>query len=219
MGGYIMTQQLKCSFFVLAVAAACLCFTGCDEEVASTSAVGEDAEEKAIGMKYVELITNKGRIVLELDGRKAPVTSANFLRYLKEKFYDGTIFHRVIPGFMIQGGGFLPGMIKKATYDPIINESKNGLKNTRGTVAMARTNAPDSATCQFFINVVDNHRLNYVSNARPGYAVFGRVVEGMDVVDAISNTRTGQAGSYKDVPVEPIVIESARTIQAPKLCA
>ena len=210
-----MSKQLKFSFFILAVAAACLCFSGCDEEVDSTPAVGEDTEEKAIGMKYVELITSKGRIVLELDGQNAPVTSANFLRYTNEKFYDGTIFHRVIPGFMIQGGGFLPGMMKKPTHKPITNESSNGLKNTRGSIAMARTNMPDSATSQFFINVVDNHRLNYVSDARPGYAVFGKVIEGMDVADAIANTRTGQEGGFKDVPLEPIVIESVRTIKAP----
>lgn len=210
-----MIQQSKCSFLILAVAVAGLCLIGCDEEADVSTAPDKDkTEDKPVGMKYVELVTNKGKIVLEIDGQKAPVTSANFLRYLKENFYDGTIFHRVIPGFMIQGGGFLPGMMKKPAHDPIINESSNGLKNTRGTIAMARTNAPNSATCQFFINVVDNHRLNYVSDARPGYAVFGKVIEGMEVVDEIANVRTGQAGSYRDVPVEPVVIESARAIKS-----
>ena len=138
----------------------------------------------------VEFKTTMGNIVLELDAQAAPVTVKNFLEYVDAGFYNGTIFHRVIPGFMIQGGGLTADMGKKQTRDPIINEANNGLSNTRGTIAMARQNDPDSATCQFFINHVDNRPLDYVNTSRPGYAVFGKVIEGMDTVDAIAMTKS-----------------------------
>ena len=149
--------------------------------------------------------TSLGPIKIELDGDKAPVTVANFLSYVDDKFYDGTVFHRVIPTFMIQGGGFEPGMRQKRTKPAIKNEAPNGLSNARGTIAMARLTDPDSATAQFFINVVDNGGLD-----RPRYCVFGKVVEGMDVVDKIKAVATGRRGSYDDVPVQDVVIQSVR---------
>ncbi len=163
-------------------------------------------------MIMVKLETSKGDIVIELDDKAAPVTAANFLQYVNEGFYDGTIFHRVIPQFMIQGGGFTPDMQEKQTHPSIACESKNGLKNKRGTIAMARTSDPDSATSQFFISHVDNRYLDYVDYRNPGYAVFGKVVEGMDVVDSIAAVRTAQKGPYDDVPVEPVVIKSAKVV-------
>lgn len=158
----------------------------------------------------VKLNTNKGTITLELDAAKAPITVANFIQYCKDGFYNGTIFHRVIDGFMIQGGGMEPGMKQKATRDQIKNEADNGLKNTRGTIAMARTPDPHSASAQFFINVKDNDFLNFRS-ATPdgwGYCVFGKVVDGMDVVDTIKGVKTGNSGYHQDVPVEDIIVES-----------
>ncbi|UCE89160.1 MAG: peptidylprolyl isomerase [Pseudomonadota bacterium] len=157
----------------------------------------------------IKMQTSKGIIVLELDSDKAPGTVENFLHYAKDGFYDGTIFHRVIDGFMIQGGGMEPGMKEKSTKAPIKNEADNGLKNERGTIAMARTPDPDSATAQFFINVKDNDFLNFRS-ATPdgwGYCVFGKVIEGMDIVDAIKGVATGTQGFHQDVPVEDVVIE------------
>ena len=159
----------------------------------------------------VTLETNYGNIVLELDAKKAPGTVANFLQYAREGFYDGTIFHRVIPNFMIQGGGFTSDMKQKPTHPPIVNEAKNGLKNKRGTLAMARTNDPNSATGQFFINLVDNAYLDYTAR-NPGYAVFGEVVEGMDIVDAIAKVKTGLKDGFQDVPVEAVVIKSAKVV-------
>jgi cyclophilin family peptidyl-prolyl cis-trans isomerase len=161
--------------------------------------------------KQVKLETTMGDIVIELDEKASPVTVKNFLAYVEESFYDGTIFHRVIPNFMIQGGGFTPDMVQKQTHPPIINESNNGLKNDRGTIAMARLPQPDSATSQFFINHRDNPGLNYVPN-KPGYAVFGKVVEGMDTVDKIAAVKTGQKGRFADVPVEPVVIKSVKVV-------
>ena len=171
-----------------------------------------DAQESTKGNPQVVLETSKGRMVLELYPDKAPVTVKNFLAYVDAKFYDGTIFHRVIPNFMIQGGGFTADMNQKPTNDPIQNEADNGLKNQRGTIAMARTSVPDSATSQFFINSVSNDFLNFKSKSAQGwgYAVFGKVVEGLDVVDAISAVKTGTSGRFRDVPAEPVVIESAR---------
>jgi peptidyl-prolyl cis-trans isomerase B (cyclophilin B) len=159
----------------------------------------------------VELRTTKGTIVLELDRKKAPKTVENFLRYVEEGHYDGTIFHRVIPNFMIQGGGMTADMKEKPTHAPIPNEADNGLKNLRGTIAMARTSDPHSATAQFFINLKDNGFLDHTAPTTQGwgYAVFGRVVEGMDVVDAIARVPTGTKGFHQDVPKEPIVIEKA----------
>lgn len=159
----------------------------------------------------VELNTNKGRIVLELNTEKAPKTAANFLEYVRDGFYDGVIFHRVIDGFMIQGGGFDENFKEKATRDAIENEADNGLSNDVGTIAMARTQAPHSASAQFFINVKNNSFLNHTSKTAQGwgYAVFGKVVEGMDVVEAIKGVRTGNRGYHADVPLENVVIESA----------
>ena len=173
-----------------------------------------DAQETAKGNPQVVLETSKGKIVLELYPDKAPVTVKNFLAYVDARFYDGTIFHRVIPNFMIQGGGFTADMNQKPTNDPIQNEADNGLKNQRGTIAMARTNVPDSATSQFFINSVSNDFLNFKSKSAQGwgYAVFGKVVEGLDVVDAISAVKTGTSGRFRDVPAEPVVIKSARRV-------
>ncbi|HFG4501898.1 TPA: peptidylprolyl isomerase [Acinetobacter baumannii] len=162
----------------------------------------------------VELNTNKGRIVLELNTEKAPETAANFLEYVRDGFYDGVIFHRVIDGFMIQGGGFDENFKEKATRDAIENEADNGLSNDVGTIAMARTQAPHSASAQFFINVKNNSFLNHTSKTAQGwgYAVFGKVVEGMDVVEAIKGVRTGNRGYHADVPLENVVIESAKII-------
>lgn len=163
----------------------------------------------------VKLETTMGDIVLELDAQNAPVSTANFLSYVKEGFYDGTIFHRVIPNFMIQGGGMNPDMAAKPTKAPIKNEANNGLLNHRGTVAMARTNEPHSASSQFFINVRDNDFLNFQSETRQGfgYAVFGQVLEGMDVVDRIVAVDRGNVGFHQDVPKEPVVIKKASLVE------
>ncbi|GAA1961354.1 peptidylprolyl isomerase [Kitasatospora viridis] len=165
-------------------------------------------------MTSVKLQTNHGDIVLELDEEKAPQTVANFLEYVNAGHYDGTIFHRVINGFMIQGGGFTPDMRQKPTKPPVQNEANNGLKNQAYTVAMARTNDPHSATAQFFINVGDNEFLNHTAPNPTGwgYAVFGRVTEGQDVVDAIKGVRTGSAGGHADVPKDAVVIEKATVV-------
>lgn len=164
----------------------------------------------------VVLTTSLGKIKLKLNSDKAPISTENFLKYVEKKHYDGTIFHRVIPTFMIQGGGHLPNMKEKATMKPIVNEAKNGLSNSRGTIAMARTNEVNSATSQFFINVVDNQRLDYKDDNRYGYAVFGEVVEGMDVVDKIRNSKTVSKGEHDDVPVETILIKTARVVKGKK---
>lgn len=155
--------------------------------------------------------TSMGEITLEIDPLRAPVTSENFLAYVSSGHFDGTIFHRVIPGFMIQGGGFSADMRQKPTCASITNEADNGLKNERGTVAMARTSDPHSATSQFFINLADNGFLNHTAKTGQGwgYAVFGRVVEGMDVVDAIAQVPTGTHGPHSDVPQKPVVINQA----------
>lgn len=160
----------------------------------------------------VVLKTNHGDIKLELDAEKAPKTVENFLSYVKAGHYNGTIFHRVINGFMIQGGGFEPGMKQKATNEPIENEAKNGLKNQAYTIAMARTAAPHSASAQFFINVNDNSFLDYPGQDGWGYCVFGKVVEGTDVVDKIKNVKTTRSGMFADVPTEDVVIQSAEVV-------
>ena len=158
----------------------------------------------------VTMVTNKGNIRIELNAGKAPITTKNFLDYVNDGFYDGLIFHRVIPGFMIQGGGFDSQMKQKGTKAPIKNEAANGLTNKTGSIAMARTNVVDSATAQFFINLKDNDFLNHKSDAPDafGYAVFGQVVEGMDIVHAIEKVKTGNRGVHQDVPVEAVVISS-----------
>jgi peptidyl-prolyl cis-trans isomerase B (cyclophilin B) len=162
----------------------------------------------------VDLQTNKGTIRIELDDVKAPLSSRNFLAYVDAGHYNGTVFHRVIPGFMIQGGGFEPGMKQKPTQAPINNEANNGLKNDHYTLAMARTSAPHSATAQFFINTTDNAFLNFKSESPQGwgYAVFGKVVSGQDVVDSIEKVATGSRGGHGDVPTDDVVIVSATRV-------
>lgn len=205
---------------LLALTAATVTFV-----VGCTKKATEKPRKLDVEPKNVRFETSMGNIVVELNEKAAPVTVSNFLRYVQEGFYDGTVFHRVIPNFMIQGGGFTTDMEEKQTHEPIVNEASNGLNNNRGTVAMARTNNPHSATSQFFINHKDNNRLNYIDNSRPGYAVFGRVVEGMDVVDAIANVETGvktatartKDGStrkvpMRDVPMAPVVIRTGRVV-------
>jgi cyclophilin family peptidyl-prolyl cis-trans isomerase len=164
----------------------------------------------------VELKTTMGSILIELDAQAAPKSVANFLQYVNDGFYNGTIFHRVIDGFMIQGGGFTAEMDQKETREPIENEAANGLKNMKGTIAMARTGEPHSATAQFFINVADNDFLNHTAPTPDGwgYAVFGKVVEGMEVVDKIRQTPTQQVGPFEGVPATPVVIESAAVVAA-----
>ena len=169
----------------------------------STAALAKDVK--------VLMETSKGNIELALDADKAPVTVANFLRYVDEGFYDGTVFHRVISGFMIQGGGMTEDMQKKPTHEPIKNEADNGLSNKRGTIAMARTSDPNSATSQFFINHKDNPNLDFPNYG--GYAVFGKVIKGMDVVDAIAATPTGIKAGRRDVPVETIFIKSVKRVE------
>ena len=160
----------------------------------------------------VKLQTSMGDIVIELYEQSAPVTVNNFLSYVEDGFFNGKIFHRVIRDFMIQGGGFTAEMAQDQTRDPIINEASNGLKNDRGTIAMARTNDPDSATAQFFINHKNNDFLNYAGKGNPGYAVFGKTIEGMDVVDAIASVQTTTRAGMDDVPVEPVVIISTEVV-------
>jgi peptidyl-prolyl cis-trans isomerase B (cyclophilin B) len=163
----------------------------------------------------IRLHTNHGVIGIELDADKAPKTAANFLSYVKSGHYDNTVFHRVINGFMIQGGGFEPGMRQKPTQAPIENEAKNGLKNTKYTLAMARTSDPNSATAQFFINVADNDFLNHSAPTPQGwgYCVFGKVVEGTDVVDKIKNVRTVRYGMHQDVPEQEVIIQRAEIVE------
>jgi len=157
----------------------------------------------------IHLKTSMGDISIELNHKAAPKTCENFEQYVRDGHFDGTIFHRVINNFMIQGGGFLPDMSQKPTREPIENEAKNGLSNENGSIAMARTMAPHSASAQFFINVSDNKFLDYPGQDGWGYCVFGKVVEGMDVVNRIKDTETGTVAGHADVPVEPVVIESA----------
>ncbi len=166
-------------------------------------------------MPKVLIDTTFGNIELELDADKAPVTVENFMAYVADEFYNGTIFHRVIPNFMIQGGGFEKGMVQKPTRDPIKIEADNGLANDRGTIAMARTNVPDSATSQFFINHRDNAFLNHTAPTPQGwgYAVFGKVTQGMDVVDKIAAVQTGNEAGHADVPVEPVIINAITEIR------
>ena len=163
----------------------------------------------------VEMKTTMGDLLIELEDEAAPVTVKNFLKYVRDGFYAGTVFHRVIKGFMVLGGGMYKDLTPKPNNDPIVNEAANGLKNDRGTLAMARTSDPDSATSQFFINHADNAFLNYTgpSPDKIGYAVFGRVIEGMDVVDAMAAVKTTRKGHYDDVPAEPVEILSAKVVE------
>lgn len=162
----------------------------------------------------VEMKTSQGTIIIELYPEKAPKTVENFLRYVKDSFYKDTVFHRVIDGFMIQGGGMTANMQEKTTRDPIQNEAKNGLKNDAGTIAMARTGDPHSASAQFFINLQANNSLNFPNPDGWGYAVFGKVIQGFDVVQKIGKTKTGNAGFHQDVPTTPIVIQSVKLLSA-----
>ncbi len=164
----------------------------------------------------VEMKTSQGTLIIELYPDKAPKSVANFLQYVKDDFYKGTIFHRVIDGFMIQGGGFTAGMKEKTTRAPIPNEAKSGVKNEAGTLAMARTSDPHSATAQFFINLENNAALDYPGSDGWGYAVFGKVVQGFDSVQKIGKTTTGNSGFHRNVPATPIVIESVRLLAAKK---
>jgi cyclophilin family peptidyl-prolyl cis-trans isomerase len=175
----------------------------------------DDTKPKKASNPVVEVKTTMGIFKIELWEDKAPVTVRNFHSYVDEKFYDGTIFHRIIGNFMIQGGGFTADMKQKKTHDPIKNEASAELKNQRGTIAMARTSNINSATSQFFINVVDNNFLNHKDNTARGfgYAVFGKVVENMDVVDRIKAVKTTTRGRYRDVPESPVVIESVRRVK------
>jgi peptidyl-prolyl cis-trans isomerase B (cyclophilin B) len=161
----------------------------------------------------IKLSTNHGDIVIELDHDKAPVTAANFEQYVRDGHYDGTLFHRVIDGFMIQGGGMNTDFVQKPTRAPIQNEAKNGLKNVAGSIAMARTNDPHSASAQFFINVSDNGFLDYPGQDGWGYCVFGKVVDGMDVVDAIRGVTTGSRNGHQDVPVQDVVVVKAEVVE------
>ena len=163
----------------------------------------------------VRLQTSYGAIIVELDPSKAPKTVNNFIAYVRDGFYDGTLFHRVMDGFMVQAGGFQPGMVQKPTRAPIENEAKNGLRNERGTLAMARTSDPHSATSQFFINVVDNDFLNYTTETPSGwgYCVFGKVVDGLTVVDRIRGVPTGSRAGHKNVPLNDVLIEKMEVLE------
>jgi peptidyl-prolyl cis-trans isomerase A (cyclophilin A) len=191
----------------LAACAAALCTLALGQTPAAPAATPPAA---AVAPVVVTLDTSAGPIVLELDAKAAPRTVANFERYVKEGFYSGTIFHRVIASFMIQGGGFTETMQQKPTHAPIAIESNNGLKNVRGSIAMARTMDPNSATAQFFINVVDNPALDYPGSDRAGYTVFGRVIEGMETVDKIRASETTVRNGMPNVPVTPVVIRKAK---------
>ncbi|MEE3170632.1 MAG: peptidylprolyl isomerase [Pseudomonadota bacterium] len=180
---------------------------------AASPTLAQQSSTSNESLPKVRMVTSEGAIELQLRPDVAPETVANFLQYVRDGFYDGTVFHRVIPGFMIQGGGFTETLSRKSTRDPVRNEASPTLPNLRGTIAMARTNAPDSATSQFFINVADNGFLN-AGVRGAGYAVFGKVTEGMGVVDAIARKQTTRKQGMADVPVEPVRIENATVIEA-----
>lgn len=182
--------------------------TSTDRTIVTVLAPGESNPD---GATRVLISTTLGDIKVELDAEKAPVTVTNFLQYTDDRYYDGTIFHRVIAGFVVQGGGFLPGLTPKTPRDPIVNESDNGLKNVRGSIAMARTTEPNSATSQFYINVVTNSSLDATDN-KAGYAVFGKVIEGLDIVDRIASVQTGARNGFQDVPLTDVVITSIRRV-------
>jgi len=189
---------------ILSLVALSICLYG----VASAAEVGPAGKDPVVLME-----TSMGNVKIQLDPQKAPISVKNFLDYVNSGFYNGTIFHRVIPGFMIQGGGFTAELSQKKTNAPIKNEADNGLKNDRGTIAMARTGDPNSATAQFFINVVNNDGLNRPSPDGFGYAVFGKVIEGMDVVDKIRGVKTGFSKGFRDVPETPVLIKSMKVLK------
>lgn len=213
-----MNAKFKLGLLLMVFAGAFLT-SGCEKK--KNVIVEKEIEKKAASKKAeqmdkktvaVKLKTNMGDIIIELNEELAPVTVENFLTYVEKGFYDETIFHRIIAGFMIQGGGFEMDMARKQTHSAIVNEAENGLKNNRGTIAMARTNNPNSATSQFFINHKDNPNLDYIDSRNPGYAVFGKVVEGMDVVDKIASVKTTVRRGMRDVPAEPVVVRSAKIV-------
>ena len=219
---------MRCLWVAKACAFLCCVFVweGCkkagetDKTSVQVKRVEEDKQEGKNVVKpetncRVLMDTSMGSLTVELFEKEAPITTSNFLKYVDEGFYDGTQFHRVIEQFVIQGGGFTASMEQKGTHPPIKNEADNGLKNERGTLSMARTSQPDSATSQFFINVEDNENLDHVPGvpSRFGYAVFAKVVDGMDVVDQIRRVKTTNKGPYQDVPVEPVILRSARRVE------
>lgn len=182
-------------------------------DISITDEIQEEVDSQERELVRVLMQTTQGNITLELDKTNAPITVENFISYVEDDFYSGTVFHRVIDGFMIQGGGFTEDQVQKETQNPIMLESYNGLSNTRGTIAMARTNVPNSATSQFFINVVDNTFLDFQSASQPGYAVFGKVTQGMEVVDQIRLAQTTTKGPHQNWPVEDIVIISVTILE------
>ena len=206
-----LLRLTACSFALAAFAPA---LVSAAPAASSTTTTSEGTKAMSTNPR-VKLVTNQGDMVITLDAAKAPKTVENFLTYVKEGFYNGTVFHRVIDGFMIQGGGFEPGMKQKQTHAPIENEANNGLKNNRYTVAMARTSDPHSATAQFFVNVADNDFLNFSSPTPSGwgYTVFGTVTEGTDIIDKMRGVKTGNRGFHQNVPAEDIVIEKAEIVE------
>ncbi|AVB77088.1 peptidylprolyl isomerase [Methanococcus maripaludis] len=190
-------------FIIVASIVLLTSFSGCTESDSTTS--NETGE-----IVYATIQTNYGNMTFELYPDKAPITVENFKKYAESGFYEGTIFHRVISDFMIQGGGFTVNGTKKETIDPIKNEAKNGLSNKRGTIAMARTNIVDSATSQFFINTVDNSYLDYQDDSNYGYAVFGKMIDGFDVLEKIENVATANNGQYQNWPIEDVIIEKVK---------
>jgi cyclophilin family peptidyl-prolyl cis-trans isomerase len=202
----LRSRALNQELVMFSVKVLALCFV----VLGMVAANGARAANPVVAME-----TSMGTIKIELDEAKAPITVKNFLGYVKDKHYDGTIFHRVIDGFMIQGGGFEPGMKQKKTKEPIKNESNNKLSNAKYTIAMARTADPDSATAQFYINVKDNKALD-ATDGQAGYAVFGKVIEGMDVVDKIKAVKTGTKAGHRDVPLEDVVIKSVKVVEEKK---
>ena len=206
-----MTKQLKIVQLAIGLLSlAMISSAAADHHAEEKTNANNETTSTEIENTMITIKTNMGDIQLELDAENAPLSTANFIQYAKDGHYDGVVFHRVIPNFMIQGGGFDTSMEQKPTRQPVVNEANNGLKNDKYTVAMARTQDPHSASAQFFINTKDNDFLNFSSETTSGwgYAVFGKVTAGMDVVDAIEKVETGQVGPYGDVPKESIVIES-----------
>ena len=216
MANVIRSNQLLVAFVTFF-----MLLTGCNaQEPAKTEKKAESKTEMKTGEKMsanpiIKMETSKGTMTIELDAEKAPLSAANFVSYVEDGFYDGLIFHRVIPGFMVQGGGMNPDMSEKPNKAPIKNEANNGLKNLRGTLAMARTNDPHSATSQFFINLKDNGFLDHTSESPAGwgYAVFGKVTDGIEVIDEIEKVKTGNHGPHGDVPLEPVTIIKATVVK------
>lgn len=216
MANVIRSNQLLVAFVTFF-----MLLTGCNaQEPAKTEKKAESKTEMKTGEKMsanpiIKMETSKGTMMIELDAEKAPLSAANFVSYVEDGFYDGLIFHRVIPGFMVQGGGMNPDMSEKPNKAPIKNEANNGLKNLRGTLAMARTNDPHSATSQFFINLKDNGFLDHTSESPAGwgYAVFGKVTDGIEVIDEIEKVKTGNHGPHGDVPLEPVTIIKATVVK------